>query len=59
MRKTEVGAAARSAAFSPDGSLIAIGLKNGEFLLMKGDSLEVVAKKRDRCSTIHDIRFVV
>lgn len=57
LKKADVGIAARSAAFAPDGSVIAVGLKNGEFLLMKGDSLEIVARKRDRCSTIHDICF--
>ena len=51
-----VGGPARSVSFHPDGTLLAVGMKNGEFLLVKADNLEIVARKRDRHSIVHDIK---
>ncbi|GFS05106.1 echinoderm microtubule-associated protein-like 6 [Elysia marginata] len=49
--------AASSVAFSPDGELIAVGLKTGEFLLLSTSGLKLWGKKRDRAGSINDIRF--
>ena len=50
--------AARSVAFSPDGELIAVGLKTGEFMLLSTTGLKLWGRKRDRGGSITDIRFV-
>ncbi|XP_046338524.1 echinoderm microtubule-associated protein-like 6 isoform X1 [Haliotis rufescens] len=55
LAKLEVGPA-RSVSFSRDGELIAVGLKNGEFLILSKD-LKLWTKKRDRSGSINDIRF--
>ncbi|GFN97686.1 echinoderm microtubule-associated protein-like 6 [Plakobranchus ocellatus] len=49
--------AARSVAFSPDGELIAVGLKTGEFLVLSTTGLKLWGRKRDRAGSINDIRF--
>ncbi|XP_055878559.1 echinoderm microtubule-associated protein-like 6 isoform X2 [Biomphalaria glabrata] len=49
--------AARSVAFSPDGELIAVGLKTGEFLILSTTGLRLWGRKRDRAGAINDIRF--
>ena len=56
VKMASLGFAARSAAFSPDGELPAVGLKNGAFALLKTAELKVVAQKRDRHQAIQDIR---
>ena len=56
VKMAPLGMAARSAAFSPDGDLLAVGLKNGAFVLLKTAELKIVAQKRDRHQAIHDIR---
>lgn len=56
VKMAPLGVAARSAAFSPDGDLLAVGLKNGAFVLLKTAELKIVAQKRDRHQAIHDIR---
>ncbi|XP_064621338.1 echinoderm microtubule-associated protein-like 6 [Lineus longissimus] len=48
---------ARSAHYSSDGEYLAIGLKNGEFLLLNANNLKLISKKRDRNKSIADIRF--
>lgn len=53
-----LGVAARSAAFSPDGELIAVGLKNGAFVVLKTADLKIVAQKRDRHQAIQDVRLI-
>lgn len=53
-----LGVAARSAAFSPDGELLAVGLKNGAFVLLKAPDLTIVAQKRDRHKAIQDVRLM-
>ena len=53
--KLEVGAA-RSASFSSDGELIAVGLKTGEFVLLTTAGLKLWGRKRDRSAAISDIR---
>lgn len=52
-----LGHAARCAAYSPDGEMVAIGMKNGEFVILLVNSLKVWGKKRDRKSAIQDIRY--
>ena len=56
--KTPLGVAARSAAFSPDGELLAVGLKNGAFIVMKTADMKIIAQKRDRHQAVQDIRYV-
>ncbi|XP_061915415.1 echinoderm microtubule-associated protein-like 6 isoform X1 [Entelurus aequoreus] len=56
-KKVCVGHAAVSVSFSWDGEMLAVGMKNGEFLLLFSNSLKVWAKKRDRGAAIQDIRF--
>ena len=53
-----LGVAARSAAFSPAGELLAVGLKNGAFVVLKTADLKTVAQKRDRHQAIQDVRWV-
>lgn len=56
LKKAVIGTAARSLAFSPDGEKLAVGLKNGEFLILKTETLEVWARKRDRSKAIQDLK---
>lgn len=58
LNKVNLGHAARCAAYSPDGEMVAIGMKNGEFVILLVNSLKVWGKKRDRKSAIQDIRYV-
>lgn len=51
-----VGHAARCVSYSADGEMLAVGMKNGEFLLLLSNSLKMWAKKRDRSATVQDIR---
>jgi hypothetical protein len=53
--KLSVGQA-RSVGFSPDGEMIAVGLKNGEFLILMAKGLKVWGRRRDRAGSINDIR---
>ena len=46
----------RSADFSPDGSLVAVGMTNGEFVLLLTKDFSIMARKRDRSKTIQAIR---
>ncbi|KAK2092500.1 Echinoderm microtubule-associated protein-like 6 [Saguinus oedipus] len=57
LNKVSLGHAARCAAYSPDGEMVAIGMKNGEFVILLVNSLKVWGKKRDRKSAIQDIRI--
>lgn len=52
-----VGHAARCVSYSADGEMLAVGMKNGEFLILLSNSLKMWAKKRDRSATIQDIRY--
>lgn len=56
VKMAPLGVAARSAAFSPDGELLAIGLKNGAFAVLKSADLKIIAQKRDRRKAIQDVR---
>lgn len=58
LNKVSLGHAARCAAYSPDGEMVAIGMKNGEFVILLVNSLKVWGKKRDRKSAIQDIRYL-
>lgn len=46
-----------SVAYSPDGARLAVGLANGEFLILAAADLSTLACKRDRSKTIQAIRF--
>ncbi|XP_033734062.1 echinoderm microtubule-associated protein-like 6 [Pecten maximus] len=54
--RLDIGAA-RSAAFSVDGEMLAVGLKNGEFVVLLTNGLKLWGKRRDRAGAINDIRF--
>ena len=53
--KSKVGAA-RCVGFSHDGELVAVGLKNGGFLVLHTATLKVWGQKRDRSKMITDVR---
>ncbi len=57
MKTLSFDGAARSAAYSPEGDKIAVGMKNGEFVIINANTLQVLGKKRDRHQAIHDLRF--
>ncbi|KAM7408259.1 hypothetical protein PAMA_002117 [Pampus argenteus] len=57
LNKVCVGHAAHCVSYSADGEMLAVGMKNGEFLLLLANSLKMWAKKRDRSHAIQDIRF--
>eukprot|EP01135_Chromosphaera_perkinsii_P001223 Nk52_evm22s162 gene=Nk52_evmTU22s162 len=49
--------AARSVAFSPDAKKLAVGLKNGSFMVLSSPELKVLSTKRDRGEMIGEIRY--
>uniref|UniRef100_A0A8C8VLX9 EMAP like 5 n=1 Tax=Pelusios castaneus TaxID=367368 RepID=A0A8C8VLX9_9SAUR len=57
LNKVSLGHAARTVSYSPEGDMVAIGMKNGEFIILLVTSLQIWGKKRDRRSAIQDIRF--
>nr|XP_046163640.1 echinoderm microtubule-associated protein-like 5 isoform X2 [Oncorhynchus gorbuscha] len=57
LNKVNLGHPARTVAYSPEGDMVAIGMKNGEFIILLVTSLKIWGKKRDRRSPIQDIRF--
>ncbi|TDH01611.1 hypothetical protein EPR50_G00182120 [Perca flavescens] len=57
LNKVCVGHAAQCVSYSADGDMLAVGMKNGEFLLLLANTLKMWAKKRDRSVAIQDIRF--
>ncbi|KAG6934966.1 echinoderm microtubule associated protein like 5, partial [Chelydra serpentina] len=57
LNKVSLGHAARTVSYSPEGDMVAIGMKNGEFIILLVTSLKIWGKKRDRRSAIQDIRF--
>ncbi|KAL7841818.1 hypothetical protein SRHO_G00255090, partial [Serrasalmus rhombeus] len=57
LNKVSLGHPAKCATYSPDGEMVAIGMKNGEFVVLLTNSLKMWGKKRDRSSAIQDIRF--
>lgn len=56
LNKVSLGHAARTVCYSPEGDMVAIGMKNGEFIILLVTSLKIWGKKRDRRSAIQDIR---
>lgn len=42
--------------YSSDGEMLAVGMKNGEFVVLLANSMKMWAKKRDRSAAIQDIR---
>ncbi|CAL8272598.1 unnamed protein product [Merluccius merluccius] len=57
LNKVNLGHPARTVSYSPEGDMVAIGMKNGEFIILLVASLKIWGKKRDRRSPIQDIRF--
>nr|XP_036847784.1 echinoderm microtubule-associated protein-like 5 isoform X5 [Manis javanica] len=57
LNKVNLGHAAQTVCYSPEGDMVAIGMKNGEFIILLVSSLKIWGKKRDRRCTIHDIRI--
>ncbi|XP_064600933.1 echinoderm microtubule-associated protein-like 6 [Liolophura sinensis] len=48
---------ARSVCFSHDGELIAVGLQNGEVIVLNSNGLKMWGKRRDRAGSVNDLRF--
>uniref|UniRef100_A0A672QM47 EMAP like 5 n=1 Tax=Sinocyclocheilus grahami TaxID=75366 RepID=A0A672QM47_SINGR len=57
LNKVNLGHPARAVSYSPEGDMVAIGMKNGEFIILLVTSLKIWGKKRDQRSAIQDIRF--
>uniref|UniRef100_A0A8C7YJ93 EMAP like 5 n=1 Tax=Oryzias sinensis TaxID=183150 RepID=A0A8C7YJ93_9TELE len=57
LNKVNLGHPAHAISYSPEGDMVAIGMKNGEFIILLVASLKIWGKKRDRRSAIQDIRF--
>uniref|UniRef100_A0AAY4ASC1 Echinoderm microtubule-associated protein-like 6 n=1 Tax=Denticeps clupeoides TaxID=299321 RepID=A0AAY4ASC1_9TELE len=57
LNKVSLGHPAKCTAYSPNGEMVAIGMENGEFIVLLVNSLTVWGKKRDRSVAIQDIRF--
>lgn len=57
MSRLPIGPAC-SVAFDTSGELLAVGLKSGEFVVISYPSMKIWAKKRDRNSSINDIRYM-
>uniref|UniRef100_A0A3P8RL66 EMAP like 5 n=1 Tax=Amphiprion percula TaxID=161767 RepID=A0A3P8RL66_AMPPE len=57
LNKVNLGHPACTISYSPEGDMVAIGMKNGEFIILLVASLKIWGKKRDRRSPIQDIRF--
>lgn len=56
LNKVNLGHPAHTINYSPEGDMVAIGMKNGEFIILLVVSLKIWGKKRDRRSPIQDIR---
>ncbi len=56
LNKVNLGHPARAVSYSPEGDMVAIGMKNGEFIILLVSSLKIWGKKRDQRSAIQDIR---
>lgn len=57
LNKVNMGHPAHTISYSPEGDMVAIGMKNGEFIILLVASLKIWGKKRDRRSSIQDIRY--
>lgn len=57
LNKVSLGHPAKCTAYSPSGEMVAIGMENGEFIMLLVNSLTVWGKKRDRSVAIQDIRY--
>uniref|UniRef100_A0A4W4FP77 HELP domain-containing protein n=1 Tax=Electrophorus electricus TaxID=8005 RepID=A0A4W4FP77_ELEEL len=57
LNRVSLGHPAKCASYSPDGEMVAVGMKNGEIVIFLTNSLKMWGKKRDRSSAIQDIRF--
>uniref|UniRef100_A0A8B9KL60 EMAP like 6 n=1 Tax=Astyanax mexicanus TaxID=7994 RepID=A0A8B9KL60_ASTMX len=52
LNKVSLGHSAKCASYSPDGEMVGIGMKNGEFVILLTNSLKMWGKKRDRSSRV-------
>ncbi|KAM6956797.1 echinoderm microtubule-associated protein-like 6 [Aplochiton taeniatus] len=57
LNKVSLGNPANCTSYSPDGEMVSVGMKNGEFIVLLTNSLKVWGKKRDRSAAIQDLRF--
>ena len=57
VRRIQLSAGSRACAFSNDGNQIAIGMNNGEIMLIDVVAIKVLQKKRDRSAAIYDVRY--
>ena len=57
LHKLQVGPA-RSADYGSDGEMVAIGLKNGGFVVLNAATFRVWGQRRDRGSMINVLRLV-
>ena len=57
LARVRVGAA-RSVCVSPNGQLIAVGLKNGGFVVLSSNDYKLWGRRRDRGSQINVIQYV-
>ena len=55
LQKVAIGAA-RSADISPDGEMVAVGLKNGGIAILAMSTFKVLGQRRDRGSSIDVVR---
>ena len=55
MNRARVGEA-RSAHISADGEMLAVGLKNGGFVVLNANNFKLWGQRRDRGQMINDIR---
>lgn len=47
----------RACEYSPDGQLIAVGMKDGSVLVVKSDTFEEIKEITNRTSEISDVKF--
>lgn len=53
--RLDVGSA-KSASFSSDGEMVAVGLRNGEVMVLTVTGMKLWGKRRDRSGAINDVK---
>lgn len=56
IKRMAIGAT-KAVNFSADGSLLAVGLKNGGVAIVSTNDWQTIVQKRDRGSMVNDIRY--